>query len=164
MKTSAVPIVCGFALVVMSSAGVSHWWSVRQFSAAVASGHLLVPKEETVTPLPESPPQDHRPLPFSQPDLLAMSPKAAAAPDATQAKFFESLISKIENLQNQNRDMLDQIAETNREVMITNFRVDTHSESFRPMPVNEDAFETSFDDGPGVLPPRAEPVELPFGE
>ncbi len=149
----------------MSSAGLSHWWSVRQFSTAAAYGLPPAPREQPITPLPDSTPQDHRPLPSSAPDLLAGSPKAAAAaPDATQVKFYESLISKIENLQNQNRDMLDQIAETNREVMITNFRVDTHSESFRPMPVNEEPFDTSFDEGPGVLPPRAEPVEFPIGE
>jgi hypothetical protein len=43
------------------------------------------------------------------------------------------------------------------------FRVDTHSESFRPLPVNDERPDTSFDDGPGVLPPRAEPV-FPFSD
>ena len=41
------------------------------------------------------------------------------------------------------------------------FRVDTHSESFRPLPVNEEQPFTQIDDDPGVLPPRAEPVFLP---
>ena len=70
----------------------------------------------------------------------------------------------MEALQNQNRDLLDQVAETNRDVMKLEFRVDTHSESFRPMPVNEERLDTSFEDGPGVLPPRVEPVQLPTGE
>lgn len=159
-------MACGVALAAMSAAGLSHWWSVRQFAAAVDSGFPLAPKEQPAGIPADVIPSD-RPLPAARPDLLATSPKAApAAQDAAQMKFYESLISKIESLQNQNRDMLDQIAETNREVMITNFRVDTHSESFRPLPVNEEPFDTSFDDGPGVLPPRAEPVDelLPVGE
>ena len=69
----------------------------------------------------------------------------------------------MENIQNQNRDLLGQIAETNRDIMKLEFRVDTHSESFRPLPVSEDRpFSSSIDaEGPGVLPPRAEPVFLP---
>lgn len=67
----------------------------------------------------------------------------------------------MESLQNQNRDLLDQLAETNRDLMKLQFRVDTHSESFRPLPVSEDRPFTSLDDELGVLPPRAEPVLPP---
>jgi len=67
-------------------------------------------------------------------------------------------------LENQNRDLVDQIAETNRDMMKLEFRVDTHSESFRPLPTSEEHGDTTFDDGPGVLPPRADPVFLPSGE
>ena len=67
----------------------------------------------------------------------------------------------MESLQNQNRDLLNQVAETNRDMMNLNFRVDTFSDSFRPMPVSEDRPDTSFEDGQGLLPPRAEPVFLP---
>ena len=70
----------------------------------------------------------------------------------------------MDGLQNQNRDLLDQLAETNRDLMKLEFRVDTHSESFRPMPVSEDRPFTSVDDEPGVLPPRAEPVVFPNPE
>ena len=119
MKPPIVPLICGTALAAMSAAGVSHWWSVREFISAIKS----------------SPPVD-----------------------SAQKQFFEALIAKMEKLQNQNRDLLDQVAETNRDMMKLEFRVDTHSASFRPMPVSEDRPDTSFDDGPGVLPPRAEPV------
>lgn len=67
----------------------------------------------------------------------------------------------MNGLQSQNRDLLDQLAETNRDIMKLEFRVDTHSESFRPLPVTEDSPFTSLDDKSGVLPPRAEPVRLP---
>ena len=70
----------------------------------------------------------------------------------------------MDGLQNQNHDLLDQLAETNRDLMKLEFRVDTHSESFRPMPVSEDRPYTSNDDEPGVLPLRAEPVVFPARE
>ena len=76
----------------------------------------------------------------------------------------EALIAKMDGLQTQNRDLLDQLAETNRDLMKLEFRVDTHSESFRPMPVSEERRFTSVDEEPGVLPPRAEPVSFPTHE
>ncbi|MEI8039239.1 MAG: hypothetical protein WCJ14_12690, partial [Verrucomicrobiota bacterium] len=84
------------------------------------------------------------------------------APNAEQKKFYEALITKMDSLQTQNRDLLDQLAETNRDLMKLEFRVDTHSESFRPMPVSDDRPFTSNDSSPGVLPPRAAPVTLPL--
>lgn len=141
-------MICGLALAAMSAAGVSHWWSVRQFATAIQTG---LPAASPAKP--------------AAPKLLAQAPQhPAPATDASQKKFFEALVSKMEKLQNQNQDLLDQMAETNRDVMKLEFRVDTHSESFRPMPVSEERLDTSFDSGPGVLPPRAEPVFLPSGE
>ena len=68
------------------------------------------------------------------------------------------------SMETQNRDLLDQVAETNRDLMKLEFRVDTHSESFRPLPVSEDQPFSSLDEEIGVLPPRAEPVPLPSHE
>lgn len=156
-------MICGTALVAMSAAGFSHWWSVNSFVAMVDAGLPIPAAVKPVAKPVESPAT--KPV---APTLAAHTPKAASvAPDeAAQKKFFEALIAKMEALQNQNRDLLDQVAETNRDVMKLEFRVDTHSESFRPMPVNEERqdMSSSFDDGPGVLPPRAEPVFLPTGE
>lgn len=64
----------------------------------------------------------------------------------------------------QNRDLLDQLAETNRDMMKLEFRVDSHSESFRPLPLVEETPFSRIDQSPGVLPPRAEPVQLPSYE
>lgn len=156
MKPSTVPMFCGLALAAMSAAGFSHWWSVRQFATAI---QISLP-----TSSPEKPAAPTLPQPTA-PKLLAQAPKnPPPATDAAQKNFYEALVSKMEHLQNQNRDLLDQMAETNRDVMKLEFRVDTHSESFRPMPVSEERLDTSFDTGPGVLPPRAEPVSLPSGE
>lgn len=156
MKPSTIPIICGLALAAMSAAGVSHWWSVRQFAAAIQTG---LPASSPAKPAGLTPTAP------AAPKLVAQAPKnPAPATDAAQKKFFEALVAKMEKLQNQNQDLLDQMAETNRDVMKLEFRVDTHSESFRPMPVSEERLDTSFDSGPGVLPPRAEPVFLPSGE
>jgi hypothetical protein len=161
MKTSTIPMICGIALAAMSAAGFSHWWSVNSFVAVVDAG-LPIPAPVK----PAAKPAETPAAKPAAPTLAAHTPKAApAAPDeAMQKKFYESLIAKMESIQNQNRDLLDQVAETNRDVMKLEFRVDTHSESFRPMPVNEERLDTSFVDGPGVLPPRADPVFLPTGE
>jgi hypothetical protein len=160
MKTSTIPVICGVALAAMSAAGLSHWWSVRQFAAAVDSGLPII-----TAPVPEAKPQPAA-QPVKAPEksanlLAATSTKPATVPEPRQKDFYEALISKMNSLQTQNQDLLDQLAETNRDVMKLEFRVDTHSESFRPLPVTEDRPDTGFEDEPGVLPPRAEPVLLP---
>jgi hypothetical protein len=73
-------------------------------------------------------------------------------------------LSQIENLQNQNRDLIDQLAETNRELMKLEFRVDTHSSQFRPLPVTEERQDASVDESYGVLPPRPLIIDEPFPE
>ncbi len=163
MKPTTLPLTCGAALAVMSAAGFSHWWSVNQFAAAIHAG---LPVSSPVRPATK--PAVFPAAKPAAPKLLAQqntrNTPSAPATDAAQKKFYEALVTKMEALQNQNRDLLDQVAETNRDVMKLEFRVDTHSESFRPMPVSEERLDTSFDTGPGVLPPRAEPVFLPSGE
>lgn len=163
MKTSAIPLACGIALTAMSTAALSHWWSVRQFVAAVDAGlpvAITPTAPGTLLPAPE-PRQVNHPA-----TLAARGPESppAANESPKQKDFYESLIRRMENLQNQNRDLLDQVAETNRDLMKLEFRVDTHSDQFRPLPVSEDRLDTSFDIDSGVLPPRAEPVTLPVHE
>lgn len=152
-------MICGIALAAMSAAGFSHWWSVNSLVAMVAGG---TPVSSPVRPAPK--PVEIPQAESVAPAPIAQAPKPAkAGDDVSQKNFYEALLAKMESLQNQNRDLLDQVAETNRDVMKLEFRVDTHSESFRPMPLAEER-ATSFEDGPGVLPPRAEPVFLPGGE
>ena len=158
MKTSTLPIICGTALAAMSTAAISHWWSVRQFITLVDSGLPVITAPAVLTKPSAAP---AKPLEKPAQPIAAKTPK----PEVGQKEFYETLISKIESLQNQNRDLLDQMAETNREVMKLEFRVDTHSEQFRPMPITEDRpFTTSLEEEPGVLPPRADPVQLPSYE
>jgi hypothetical protein len=160
MKTSTIQLICGIALAAMTTAGLSHWWSVRQFVSALNSG-IPVP---AAAPGPERQ-ADPAPATAKPPVLAAAEPsRRTTTPEPRQQEFYEALINKMENLENQNRDLLDQVAESNRDIMELNFRVNTHSEQFRPLPVSEERFDTSFEDEPGVLPPRAEPVMPPTHE
>jgi len=159
MKPTTVPIICGIALAAISSAGFSHWWSIRTMASAFQAG-LTAPTESSAVRSAAGAPQSGSALPIQKPQPSTV----AAQPDPSQKKFFEALVQKMGALENQNRDLVDQIAETNRDMMKLEFRVDTHSESFRPLPTSEEHGDTTFDDGPGVLPPRADPVFLPSGE
>lgn len=149
MKSHTLPLICGVAVAAMCGAGLSHWWSLRQFSTAMnhpaPAAHPLPPAVAAVEPA-------------AKPAAAVLVRTAAAPPPAEQQKFYDALLSRMEGLQNQNRDLLDQLAETNRDLMSLEFRVDSHSASFRPLPVSEDQPFTSLDSDIGVLPPRAEPV------
>ena len=164
MKSSTIPVICGISLAAASAAGISHWWSVRQFVAAVDAG---IPVRIQSGPSMATPanlqPAPSKAVPAQAPVMASAKAPVSRPPtlDTHEKAFFEALTSKIENLENRNRDLLDQVAETNRDLMKLEFRVDTHSEQFRPLPVSEEREDTSFDDSPGVLPPRAEPVMLP---
>ncbi len=161
MRTPILPLICGVAVAAMSAAGISHWWSVRQFVAALGP-ELAVSQPPRSTPTMGSQVVTAETKPSQAQAKQEFAQKIQpAAPDSHQKQFFESLVSRMEGLQNQNRDLLDQLAETNRDLMKLQFRVDTHSESFRPMPVSEDRPFTSLDSEIGVLPPRAEPVMVP---
>jgi hypothetical protein len=165
MKTSPVPKICGFALAALFAAGFSHWWSVNQFVSAFGGGMRLPEVAPAVGPETPAAGPSAAPATLQQLVMKHASPAIAANSDPSQKAFYEALVARMERIQNENRDLLDQVAETNRDVMKLEFRVDTHSESFRPMPISEDLYSaTSFDDGPGVLPPRAEPVFLPGEE
>ena len=158
MKSPILPITCGVAVAAMCAAGLSHWWSVRELIALTADG--VIQSEPLVTRGEPAPLEPAAMITHQQTPQAAPMPQAMPAP-AEQQRFFEALVSRIENLQTQNRDLLDQLAETNRDLMKLEFRVDTHSASFRPLPVTEDQPFTSLDADLGVLPPRAEPVMLP---
>ena len=205
MSPSTLPMTCSLALATLSGAVFSHWWSLREFSGALASpprGHALhAPAAATATtattaataatatattataitvattaaPAPTATPAS-QPLDLPQPKVLASQPAPApvAEPSAAQKEFFESLLDEMKQLRKTNLALRDQMAETNRDLMQLEFRVDTHSASFRPLPLTEDlssldassldtsTFNPSVPDAdPGVLPPRAVMVDRP---
>lgn len=176
-------LLCGLILSGLTGAGLTHWWTVNEMISQVRQnpGTLSIPAAEppapAATPAPAPTPA---PTPLADPrDPLAKLPTAPepkAGPDPVQKEFFATLIDEIRGLRGENRDLRDQMAETNRDLMKLEFRVDTHSESFRPLPVSEGrpdtTFDTTFDatqdtryeDGPGVLPPRDGPFSFSASE
>lgn len=140
MKPTAMSRICSLALAAMIGAGVIHWWSIQSFVATHAD-----PRPAAVKSVPAP---------------VAPTP----GPDAHLQKFYQELCGKMKDIELQNRDLRDQIAETNRDVMNLQFRVDTHSASFRPMPVSEEPMEDPSDKDFDVPPPRALPVSMPSNE
>ena len=158
MKSTTIPALCSVAITAMLSAGISHWWSVSEFVAVVQGELPMAPTQSApANPPVPSPSQVIANRGEIKSQLDGMS-------DRHKQEFYEALIGKLANMENQNRDLLDQLAETNRDLMKLEFRVDTHSESFRPMPLEELSPFSSIDGGVGVLPPRAEPISLPSYE
>ena len=161
MKTPITPVICSFALTAMTTAGLGYWWSLRQFITVVDANTTFQTNRNHAPLTPPAAPT----LPVANPTNIAAIPAPPTpAPTAAQQAFYEALIAKMEGIQTQNRDLLDQLAETNRDLMKLEFRVDTHSESFRPLPVSEDRPFTTLNTEEGVLPPRAEPVVTPSNE
>lgn len=174
MIRSFTPTFSLVALACMIAAGASHWWSVRQlvsvFESTSSVPHSMASQAADTA---RSPVAHVHSATAAVPNLASTGAPLPANPPVgepieMQQQFYQELIREMQNLRTENRDLLNQVAETNRDLMKLEFRVDTHSEQFRPMPVAEDTFGTtfgtSFDDSPGLLPPRAEPVVLPLAE
>ncbi len=169
MKSTSVPIICGISLAIMIVAGFSEWSYVRYYVAMTQAGFPVSPSRGIPVGSVHSP--EIKP-PVSEDSVQAGSQKTQLTGDVvdpSQKLFYEGLIQEMRTLQNQNRDLRDQMAETNRDIMSLGFRVDTHSTQFRPLPVTEELRSLKFGDeagngmgnNDGVLPPRAEPVFIP---
>ena len=190
MKLSTIPMICLLTLATLSGAALSHWWSLGEFAGVLANqARLTAPGMPTLSPpialsplaavaqptlvAQPTPVATPAPLPDSKALASQPTPAAAAMPSAAQKEFFESLLDEMKQLKNTNLALRDQMAETNRDLMQLEFRVDTQSASFRPLPVTENlstldtssldtsATDTGPDTGPGVLPPRAVMVGKP---
>ena len=172
MKISAIPAFCSLALASMSAAVFSHWWTVKELAASVNATSELLPAT------PGSPPASvpgiglavapAAAVPVGQAAATVSSAKDRAAqtaqPSAAQKEFYASMLDEMRLIRKENTALRDQMAETNRDLMKLEFRVDTHSESFRPLKIAEDDATLEppmIDDGPGVLPPRPEVAGLP---
>lgn len=158
----------------MMVAGTRHYLSVQKIAAAENQKTRDPIWHPAMMPTPPPRPLPEQPVapPVSPPPLASISkeppakepaPPSQASPSLPkgQQEFFETLVAELKTLRQQNQDLRDQIGETNRDMMEVQFRLDTHSESFRPLKINEPSPDagTAHDSGPGVLPPRALPAE-----
>lgn len=168
MKTAIVPIFCALVLSALSAAGVSHWWSVRQLVATSGAGWQPAPKAAPA--VPEKTPAPMSPKPATEVAVKKSPPTAAPAPTTVLSiqqlvEINRKTLEEFRRLRDENRDLRDQMAETNRDLMKLEFRVDTHSESFRPLPMSDDRQDATLGTTPdlpeGVLPPLDEILSLP---
>lgn len=165
---SSTPVyLCVASLSAMLGAGVSHFWSVQSFSSQFSQENPPVFFLPSLPSLPAPAPQPvapkaAAPAPKTKPAAPQPLASAPVPMNSSQQEFFNTLLTELKQIKNENQDLRDLMGETNRDVMKLAFRVDTHSESFRPLPAAEDNSNTSLalpdDDLPGVLPPRAKPV------
>ena len=176
MKPSLIPIACGTALALMAGAAAAHWCSVRDMVkfAGVLPAQLPSSGRQQV-PAPRSLPDDAPSREAKEFLALARedsnkgssrgpaaeglhsashSPSSAAmaANGSTDARI-EKMLQLMEGTLEENRRLRETQAETNRDLMELQFRVDMYDGEFRPLKVEEEA--TPYDDssGVGVLPP-----------
>jgi len=164
MKPSLVPIAFGTALALMAGAAGSHWYSVRGLTTLAA---LLTSDLEPSNTGPErSPaalPDDG--LAKEAKNFLAEARRGQDAPERPVKPSaplgdadlrMEKLLTLLEGTVEQNQELRDQIAGTNRDLQELRFQVDTYDGQFRPLKVEEEP--NIYDDGSsGVLPPLDTP-------
>jgi hypothetical protein len=150
------PFICGTLLVAMMAAGVSHYWSVQTFIANY-------PPVPAVQEIPINAPSNQSEHHKSQPLDQLTDSNLRSSGDTAQEEFFRSLLAELMDLKNDNRELRDLMAETNRNVMELAVIVDTHSESLRSLSTSEQSedqapLEINDDEFLSVLPPKASPV------
>ena len=141
MKT--IPIICTLALTVMTAFFVKAWWPIRDLDCDFRA---IQPRTFASIAVPVVPRIE---IKKTAPAVVAIKPEHAAT-DAESVsidkKTLDSLVAEIQRLGKSNESLRDQLAELNRDLMQLEFRVDTHSESFRPLPVNEEQIATTTEE------------------
>lgn len=177
MKPSLIPIACGTALALMAGAATAHWCSVRDMVRLAGAMPAHWPaSNRSQTPAPRTMPDDGPSREAKEFLALAReasgkapargpvdeklhpashnpSPAAMAASGSADARI-EKMLQLMEGTLEENRRLRESQAETNRDLMELQFRVDMYDGEFRPLKVEEEP--TPYDDGSagfGVLPP-----------
>lgn len=156
MNVSSTSFTCALLLAGMVGAGSIHWISVNdQVIRAMASPapQMQLPAPVLLHPSTQQPilaqAQAEQELQNALKSIQADRNSVALSP-ALEEKLAR-VLTHMESMDKSQQDMRDQMAETNRDLMELQFRVDTHSESFRPLRATQ---ESPFSNTPGVLPPR----------
>ncbi|MBK1827033.1 hypothetical protein [Haloferula rosea] len=162
MKPAIVPIVCGAALAIMAGAATTHFASVQQIIQLAGN-----PTPASIAPLAQPGDTEAMIARLQQENqslqgtlansraILSASTQGQHAPQAAPTTKTEQLLAELVSM---NRELRNQVAETNRDLMELQFRVDTHSEQFRPLNVTEQSYSDplgppEYDTSIGVLPP-----------
>jgi hypothetical protein len=169
MKPSLIPIACGTALALMAGAAAAHWCSVRdmvRLAGVVPQHSPAADRPQAPSPLPDEGPSREakeflararvnsgKASPTENRTLSAAnhSSSPVTASTGTDARI-EKLLHLLEGTVEENRRLRETQAETNRDLMELQFRVDMYDGEFRPLKVEEEP--APYDDGSGgVLPP-----------
>ncbi len=152
MKT--IPIICTLALTVMTAFFVKAWWPIRDMGCDFRA---IQPRTFASIAVPVLPRIE---IKQTVPAAVVAKPEQAPPDDESVSidkKTLDSLIAEIQRLGKSNETLRDQLAELNRDLMQLEFRVDTHSESFRPLPINEEQIATTseepIEEEASLLPP-----------
>ena len=167
-------VASGAALSLMGGAVTVHYVHVREVSSAyleesgdgtTGQGLELVSMETSGDLLGIG----SRPAERLEDSRTPADPPAGSEREVT-LELLQSMVDQIESLSKENRrlreeqsQLADQVAETNRDLSQLQFRVDTHSESFRPLRVNEDSSLRAFKPAHPVLPPKDWSTTPPSG-
>ena len=158
MKPAFIHTACAAAMTVMAGAGTAHYFSVGQMvmiaEASGYTGETIAPPESgaagTASMIAKQRKENQDSQAFldsTKKDLStypALSTSSSEANNGTLEVLLAELIA-------QNKEMRNQLAETNRDLLDIQFRQDSQAEGFRPLRVvNQD---TTPNDSIGVLPP-----------
>lgn len=161
MKSLIIPFLCAVALATMAAAGVQHWLTVQAQLASPIPSQPAPAAQLPQANLPKPTPTDSAthpnatlptPNPSQASQTVQPTPELVARLDqliATQQK----ILTHLSQLDQQQAQLRDQLAETNRDLMDLQFRVDSHSESFRPLRATQDNPIATPQKNP-LLPPR----------
>lgn len=165
MNKNLMPVLCGTALAIMTGATATHFFAVRQMvGLAQLGGGVSAPAVGDATTL-ELMAEFQREKDALQATVnasraLQAGHASAPAPEASSPDLNRALTEIVSLI----REQRTQLAETNRDLMELQFRVDSHSEQFRPLNVTDPGFDDPYGfpaDEPaediGVLPP----IDLP---
>ena len=165
MKPTTIPFICSIALALMAGAAATHHAAVgMMIDLAQNQPSPLRPAVPPLLPAELAPPETDAETLVAIRQIQAQnealqqtlaSKPAPAEPAAPASSVDPDLKNLLAELVAQNRFLQNQVAETNRDIMELQFRVDTHSEQFRPLKIQE---EITYDDSSiGILPPLEVP-------
>ena len=149
-------VASGAALSLMGGAVTVHYVHVQEVSSAFgeeAQGHdglelVSLESEREISSNASSAPMQ-----------VAVAKPQPSEKEVT-LELLQSMVDQIESLSRENNALreehsvlAEQVAEANRDLSQLQFRVDTHSESFRPLRVSDSTLREYRSDHP-VLPPK----------
>lgn len=150
MKPLLLPATCALATALMGGAVLSHHLGLAE---RIRHARLLAEQQGTAAIIAAEEPSGHaRPaaVPASDSETLAFLRRIEGQVGKIAGQV-ERLDKHVETADRAQQDLRDQVAETNRDLMELQFRVDSHSREFRPL---RSVQESPYTNVPGVLPPR----------